>query len=80
MALFWLNVGLWVSYGQLGQPPVQVEQLVNKTKQFRSCTKVIEGGERVWCGGGWRLTALKYFLSQKRDLLSDMSQKRDKVS
>ena len=26
------------------------------------------------------LTALKYFLSQKRDLLSDMSQKRDLLS
>ena len=35
-------------------------------------------------GGGWRLTALKYFLSQKRDLLSDISgivsQKRDLLS
>ena len=25
----------------------------------------------------WRFTALKYFLSQKRDLLTEMSQKRD---
>ena len=46
------------------------------------------------CGGGCRLKALKYFLSQKRDLLSDisgivshwrdllsdMSQKRDLLS
>ena len=45
-------------------------------------------------GGDWRFTALKYFLSQKRDLLSDisgivshwrdllsdMSQKRDLLS
>ena len=35
-------------------------------------------------GGGWRLTALKYFLSQKRDLLSDISgivsHKRDLLS
>ena len=51
------------------------------------------GGRRE-SGGGWRLTALKYFLSQKRDLLSDisgivshwrdllsdMSQKRDLLS
>ena len=54
-----------------------------------------EGGRERGCGGGgWRLTALKYFLSQKRDLLSDisgivshwrdllsdMSQKRDLLS
>ena len=35
-------------------------------------------------GGGCRLTGLKYFLSQKRDLLSDISgivsQKRDLLS
>ena len=54
-----------------------------------------EGGrEKIGCGRGWRLTALKYFLSQKcdlltditgivshyRDLLSDMSQKCDLLS
>ena len=36
-----------------------------------------EGG-RSETGGNWRLTAMKYFLSQKRDLLTDIvSQKRD---
>ena len=32
-----------------------------------------EGGRRE-SGGGWRLTALKYFLSHKRDLLTDISE------
>ena len=37
----------------------------------------MEGGERVWW---WQVVPLKYFLSKKCDLVSDMSQKRDLVS
>ena len=40
------------------------------------CGRKLEMKKRV-CGGGWRLKALKYFLSQKRDLLTDMSHLRD---
>ena len=61
----------------LSVPTIEMSRFAyTKILQIRKkAWELMEG--REWrdggSGGGWRLTALKYFLSQKRDLVSDIS-------